>query len=223
MVPFVLHFDRRAVRPSCSLVNPRAQQSDLVGGQAVAFLRHHFVLAFEAGDELDHQTLPALAWLDDRAVLAAFDRDVLGVPAQFGLGLFRSVALVAAPGENRLNVFYEVNFAVRRRRQHGNVRPGSFCARAGKQADEEKLRRRENRRFNSPARSTKHCYTFPHGMSVWPPRTIPERIVSTAANQRAFTVEPIENSAPACAKQEFRSGLVSPNSVPVPLPDRTCV
>src|SRR5205807_2883362 len=44
---------------------------------------------------------------------------------------------------------------------------------------------------------------------VWPRRTMPERIVSTAANQRAFTVEPIENSAPAVAKQGFRSGLVS--------------
>jgi hypothetical protein len=39
------------------------------------------------------------------------------------------------------------------------------------------------------------------GMFVWPRRTIPERIVSTAAKQRAFTVEPIENSGPACTKQ----------------------
>jgi len=38
-------------------------------------------------------------------------------------------------------------------------------------------------------------------MFVWPLRTIPERIGSTAAKQRAFTVEPVENSAPACAKQ----------------------
>src|SRR2546422_4415908 len=50
---------------------------------------------------------------------------------------------------------------------------------------------------------------FRMSIFVWLRRTIPEGIVSTAANQRAFTVEPIENSAPACAKQGIRRGLVS--------------
>src|SRR5206468_6509178 len=50
---------------------------------------------------------------------------------------------------------------------------------------------------------------FRMSIFVWLRRTIPEGIVSTAAKQRAFTVEPIENSAPAVAKQGFRRGLVS--------------
>ena len=112
MLAFVFDLDRRAFRPIRSLVDPRAQQTDLFHCQAFALLRHKVVLAFETGDQMNHHALSAFALDDYRPALTPFEGDFLGVPAQHRLLLFFAVALITTLRQDGLNVFDEINFSV---------------------------------------------------------------------------------------------------------------
>ena len=68
------------VGPVRPLIDPRAQEADLFRRQPLAFLRHDLFFALEAGNELYHEALSAVPGHDDRAVLAAFERNFPGVP-----------------------------------------------------------------------------------------------------------------------------------------------
>ena len=111
MLAFVFDLDRRAFRPIRSLVNPRAQQTDLFRRQPFALLRHQAVLALETRDQMNHHAPLAFARDDDRPALTPSQSNIPGVPAQQRLLLFLAVTLVATLGEDGLNVFDEINFA----------------------------------------------------------------------------------------------------------------
>ena len=60
--------------PMSTLIDPRAQQADFSGGEAVAFFWHDHVL-IESGHEMDERALSAFARMDiGRVFVAALER-----------------------------------------------------------------------------------------------------------------------------------------------------
>ena len=93
------------LRPGSAIVNPAANEADLLIGQRIASHRHS--LAFDLpGDHLDEEALGALSWNDDFAGEPAFE-GFRRIESQATHEVFRAVALNAAGGENGLDVFGE--------------------------------------------------------------------------------------------------------------------
>ena len=128
MLPRVLGV-RRVFRPVGSLVNPRAQETNLFGGQRIAFLRHAGQIRFQSGDRLDEQALGAFAGNKRRTRFAAPGCGRLLVEPQVVFLLLRAVTLVAIVGEDGLNVFDEINFPIDGRRQFARSELGGFGCR----------------------------------------------------------------------------------------------
>ena len=89
--------------PGHPLVDPRAEQADLLAGQLRAFDRHHIVRV-EPGDQFDEMTLGALALDGHWAGIAAPDKGLARVELETALGLAAAVALDATGFKNRFDV-----------------------------------------------------------------------------------------------------------------------
>ena len=88
------------LRLFCALVDPGADEADLVVGQFLeaefVFRRgHEIIFVAEMSDVEDHHALGAFAGFDDFAVLAAFQGAFETVEAQLGFGLLFAVAFDA--------------------------------------------------------------------------------------------------------------------------------
>ena len=124
---------RGAGGPLHALIDPGAQQSDLVGGEVRAHRRHEFVAG--PGDAQDEAALRALARDDVLAGGAPLEGGLLGIQAQAAHLLLRAVAGVAAFGEQRFDIAGEFDFGgggrrqrrvggvQRRKSQHNDKRP----------------------------------------------------------------------------------------------------
>ena len=64
----------RGVRPGSALINPGAQQTDLLGRERVAFLGHAGQVLFQPGDGVNQQAFGALAGHKQRTGLASLER-----------------------------------------------------------------------------------------------------------------------------------------------------
>ena len=116
MTALVDNFDGGRIGPGCALVDPGAEEADLLCGQALTFFRHH-LFGIDAGDKLNEQALGALAGEDGGTELTAFQGDGFGIESKFGFLFAGTVAAVATVGEDRLNLFNEVNLPGSRWRQ----------------------------------------------------------------------------------------------------------
>ena len=97
----------RAFRPHGTLIDPSAQQPDLLRSERITLGRHLHV-GVEAGDELDYRTLGAFAWDDVGGVIVtAGHRYVLQVDAPTPFLLFRPVTLQATAFQDRLDVLLQ--------------------------------------------------------------------------------------------------------------------
>ena len=95
----------RPATPWRILINPRAQQPDLSGGERLAFaLRRHLHVGDEPRDVMDERALGALAESDGRAFRAALQQLRAIIHTELALRLLRSVALEAGRVEDRFDV-----------------------------------------------------------------------------------------------------------------------
>jgi len=108
---------RHVFRPVGPLINPRAQETNLFGGQRVALLRHPGQIRFQSGDCVDEQALGAFSCNKRRTRFAALECGRLLVEPQVVFLLLRAMTLVAVVGEDRLDVFDEINLPINGRRQ----------------------------------------------------------------------------------------------------------
>src|SRR5262249_61629892 len=92
VILWILALGYRRPRPGDALIDPSAEQADLLGGERLALLRH-LQLRVHVGDGLDEHTLRALAGHDRvRAVgIAPLQRRLLLLQAQGRLLLLRPV------------------------------------------------------------------------------------------------------------------------------------
>ena len=93
-----------------TLVNPRADQTDLFGRERpdvclVVGRRHPGIMVGgHMRDALDHEAVGAVAGRDDLAILAPFERVFKAVELQFGFWFVAAVTFDAGLVENRLDV-----------------------------------------------------------------------------------------------------------------------
>ena len=103
--------------PIRALINPRAQQSDLPGGQRITLLRHLHV-RHETGDEVNERAVRAVLRFDGRRVIfSALERGFAVVQAKAAPLFVRAVAGLAGPLEDGANVFREIHRPGRGRRE----------------------------------------------------------------------------------------------------------
>src|SRR4051812_12212750 len=97
-------------RPIGALINPRAQEANLLCSKRVLFLRHAVKIRFSTENGLDEQTVSAFARDEQRARIAAFQSSRLLIQAKAAFLLFSAVALVARRREKRLDVTCKRDF-----------------------------------------------------------------------------------------------------------------
>jgi hypothetical protein len=120
-----------------ALVDPGADQCDLLFGQGIAFAfrGHVFVFVQEVGDAVDEPALLAFADGEDVAVFTAFFGGGDTVEAEFGFLFFRTVTFEARFFEDRLDVFVVGDVGLGRRGGKffnvGISRVGGDCRREG--------------------------------------------------------------------------------------------
>jgi hypothetical protein len=90
---------RRTALPCCSLVNPRAHEADLFGGQRVFLLRHAGEVGVHPREHLDDEALGAFSGNDRRTVIPAFERKRSSVQPQARLLFLLPVTIVTALGK----------------------------------------------------------------------------------------------------------------------------
>jgi len=110
VVAFVFDFDGSAIGPIGALIDPGAEEADLVCGEALAFFGHDEIF-LHARDGMDQQALGTFAGENRGAEFAALKSDLFVIETELGFLLFGSVATVAVLGEDWLDVFYEINVA----------------------------------------------------------------------------------------------------------------
>jgi hypothetical protein len=94
--------------PWRALIDPGAKHADLLACEAFAFLGHE-AIRIRAGDKLDEQAFRALAWDDGGSAVATFQGGGLSIQTELVLLLVRTVALVAAFLENRLEILLKID------------------------------------------------------------------------------------------------------------------
>ena len=100
------------LRPVRPLINPRAQQANLITGERIALLRH-LHLWHQPGHEMDERTLGTLAGPDGGGVIVStLESGHFVVQAKPSLVLVRPVTFNALRLEERLDVFLELHWAV---------------------------------------------------------------------------------------------------------------
>ncbi len=89
-----------------TLINPGANQSDLVFGERIAFVngRHPVVFVADARDVMDEGALGTVTRFDHLSIFAAFKSGSEAVQAELGLLLIRSMAFKARFLENRFDI-----------------------------------------------------------------------------------------------------------------------
>src|SRR5436190_18666358 len=93
------------VVPCRALVNPGAQQSNLIGVERVALsLGGHFQIRHQSGDVMDERAFAAVTGEDVHAIFAAFEGCVAVIEAESSFGFFRSVASNTGSLKNRFDV-----------------------------------------------------------------------------------------------------------------------
>src|SRR5689334_2094140 len=91
---------KRDVRiPICALINPGAEQADLVGRQAGAFFGHDAV-GLEALDQSDEETFGTFSGHNDRAGITAFEKSFAGIDSKAAFVLAVAVTLDATGFED---------------------------------------------------------------------------------------------------------------------------
>src|SRR6476469_6473172 len=92
-----------------ALIDPGADEGDLVLGEGVAFAfgRHVFIFVQDAGDAVDQAALFAFASGKDVAIFAAFFHGGQAVDAEFGFLFFRPVTFKTGLFEDRLDIRVE--------------------------------------------------------------------------------------------------------------------
>jgi hypothetical protein len=100
--------ERDARRPGRALIDPSAQQPDLLGGPARAFLRHDTV-RIETRHELDDLAFSALSEIRAGAVVAALEERVARFEREAALVLALGVALDACRLEERLDFLLKIH------------------------------------------------------------------------------------------------------------------
>jgi len=122
MVPLSAYFRIDAIGPIGALINPCAQDANLLAREAVAFLGHDQI-GFQSADELNHQALRAFAGDYSRTGGPAFRAVCLtSIAVRFSASAGRGIRTVL--GKDRLDVFNEINLGGGRRRQLAKVRRG---------------------------------------------------------------------------------------------------
>src|SRR6266478_575697 len=112
---------RRGI-PGYALVDPRAQERDLLSGERVPFARwRHFHILFQTGDVINQRAFGAIARNDVHAVLAALERGRAIVEPESAFGFLRAVAPEAGSIEDGLDVSGEINCLLSRGRKFGFV------------------------------------------------------------------------------------------------------
>src|SRR5687767_15607789 len=96
------------VGPVRALVDPCAQEPDLLSRETVALLRHDFVLN-KSRHEMNQRAVRAFIWNDGQARITPGQRLFLYVETEFSLLLLRPMAGIAVLNEQRLNVFLKIN------------------------------------------------------------------------------------------------------------------
>src|SRR5262245_27690551 len=93
----------RVLRQDRTLIDPGAQQADLFGRESLALQGHDFI-GLQSSDEPQEPAFRALAWQNDFAVIAAFERALFGVEAQPAFLLLWPVAFKAVLCEDGLHL-----------------------------------------------------------------------------------------------------------------------
>ena len=119
MIAVIRFCSSKGFRPDRALVDPAPENANLFGRKGIALLRHPGQLVMRAGGEMDNQALGAVARDHRRAVISTLQSVGLQIEAQSGLLLFRSVTLVTAIGQQRLDVLREIDRSRRHRWQLG--------------------------------------------------------------------------------------------------------
>jgi hypothetical protein len=107
------------LRPNRTLIDPCAQNTDLLSGERVAFATgRHLHVFFEAGDETYERTVGTLARHDGWLTIGTTrEGDSFHVETEVAFLFFRAVAFEAPLRENRLDVALEIDSAVDRQLQ----------------------------------------------------------------------------------------------------------
>ena len=98
----------RTLRPDCALVDPCADETDLLGAQRLS-LRRHGVVFLQCRDAPHERAERTLAGGDDAAIVAAIHGAGPGGQRQAALVLLKPVAFVAGLLEQRLDVPHEIH------------------------------------------------------------------------------------------------------------------
>src|SRR5689334_18351495 len=97
MVSFVWSFGQSIVRPHDPLINPGAEQADLVGGERLAFaIRRHFGIGHEPRGEMDYPAFGTFARHNHWAVISPFESMFACVQQQPAFALVWTVTLQAS-------------------------------------------------------------------------------------------------------------------------------
>ncbi len=102
--------------PRCPLINPRAEQADLLRRQPFAFLGHEAV-RIEARDQFNHAAFCAFARDNGWTGFAALEQRGAVLNAELALGSSAAVAFDATRLKDRLDLPGKIDFVVRRRRE----------------------------------------------------------------------------------------------------------
>jgi hypothetical protein len=102
--------------PFGALIDPGAEDADLLRRKARAFLGHDTV-RIKSLDQSDEETVGAFAGDDDGAGIAPFEESFAIINAKTTFVFAATMALDATGFEDGLNFFGEINFVVRERRK----------------------------------------------------------------------------------------------------------
>ncbi len=99
----------RVFRPRRARLDPGAETFDLRGGERLAPVRHHFIVALRQLHAPEQLAFLRLAGHDRRPVIAALESRLAAIEPQVPLLLLRAVALETRPLENGIDVFGEID------------------------------------------------------------------------------------------------------------------
>ena len=106
--------------PFQALIDPGAEGSDLIGGQAGALFGHDEI-GVEAGDEVDEVGIATIAWDDGGAGVGGLEERIAIVDAEAAFGFSPGVAFGATGIEDGLDIAGKVDGSGRRRGELGEL------------------------------------------------------------------------------------------------------
>jgi hypothetical protein len=109
--------------PLSALIDPGAEDSDLLRRKTGAFLGHHTV-RIKSLDQRDEETVGTFAGNDDSAGIAAFEEGFASVNSKTTFVFAATMAFDATGFKNGLNFFGKINPMVRGRRELCDLRGG---------------------------------------------------------------------------------------------------